>query len=223
MNEEAMLKIDAAIDEIENYVSGAHRVPLLEKVLVKDDELFHLMDNLRNEIPKEVSEALEVCHRRDEIISVAQNEADQIIERANKEAQEIIDKAKLFAQKTVDENVLVIQAKEEAMNVKNQTEESVKKLQDETSAWVQQQREETDAYVKQQREETDAYVKQQREENEAYVKQLKEDAERYAVQMFDHVLANMNSAINAIHNDVGGVMQAMNQAKEQIHSANKKV
>ena len=48
MNEEAMLKIDAAIDEIENYVSGAHRVPLLEKVLVKDDELFHLMDNLRN-------------------------------------------------------------------------------------------------------------------------------------------------------------------------------
>ena len=67
------------------------------------------------------------------------------------------------------------------------------------------------------------FVKQQREENEAYVKQLKEDAERYAVQMFDHVLANMNSAINAIHNDVGGVMQAMNQAKEQIHSANKKV
>ena len=196
MNEEAMLKIDAAIDEIENYVSGAHRVPLLEKVLVKDDELFHLMDNLRNEIPREVSEALE----------------DKIIERANKEAQEIIDKAKLFAQKTVDENVLVIQAKEEAMNVKNQTEESVKKLQDETTAWVQQQR-----------EETDAYVKQQREENEAYVKQLKEDAERYAVQMFDHVLANMNSAINAIHNDVGGVMQAMNQAKEQIHSANKKV
>ena len=65
MNEEAMLKIDAAIDEIENYVSGAHRVPLLEKVLVKDDELFHLMDNLRNEIPREVSEALEVCHRRD--------------------------------------------------------------------------------------------------------------------------------------------------------------
>ena len=127
-------------------------------------------------------------------------------------SQEIIDKAKLFAQKTVDENVLVIQAKEEAMNVKNQTEESVKKLQDETTAWVQQQR-----------EETDAYVKQQREENEAYVKQLKEDAERYAVQMFDHVLANMNSAINAIHNDVGGVMQAMNQAKEQIHSANKKV
>ena len=190
MNEEAMLKIDAAIDEIENYVSGAHRVPLLEKVLVKDDELFHLMDNLRNEIPREVSEALEVCHRRDEIISVAQNEADQIIERANKEAQEIIDKAKLFAQKTVDENV----------------------LQDETTAWVQQQK-----------EETDAYVKQQREENEAYVKQLKEDAERYAVQMFDHVLANMNSAINAIHNDVGGVMQAMNQAKEQIHSANKKV
>ena len=112
----------------------------------------------------------------------------------------------------VDENVLVIQDKEEAMNVKNQTEESVKKLQDETTAWVQQQR-----------EETDAYVKQQREENEAYVKQLKEDAERYAVQMFDHVLANMNSAINAIHNDVGGVMQAMNQAKEQIHSANKKV
>ena len=55
------------------------------------------------------------------------------------------------------------------------------------------------------------------------LKQLKEDAERYAVQMFDHVLANMNSAINAIHNDVGGVMQAMNQAKEQIHSANKKV
>ena len=212
MNEEAMLKIDAAIDEIENYVSGAHRVPLLEKVLVKDDELFHLMDNLRNEIPREVSEALEVCHRRDEIISVAQNEADKIIEGANKEAQEIIDKAKLFAQKTVDENVLVIQAKEEAMNVKNQTEESVKKLQDETTAWVQQQR-----------EETDAYVKQQREENEAYVKQLKEDAERYAVQMFDHVLANMNSAINAIHNDVGGVMQAMNQAKEQIHSANQKV
>ena len=219
MNEEAMLKIDAAIDEIENYVSEAHRVPLLEKVLVKDDELFHLMDNLRNQIPKEVNDALQVCHRRDEIINAAKEDAERIIEKANKEAQEIIDKAKLFAQKTVDENDLVIQAKEEAQNIQNQTEEDVKKLKEETTAWIEQQKKEIDAYTQQQRTETETYVKQQ----EAYVKQLKEDAERYAVQMFDHVVANMNSAINAIHNDVGNVMQAMNQAKEQIHSANKKV
>ena len=219
MNEEAMLKIDAAIDEIENYVSEAHRVPLLEKVLVKDDELFHLMDNLRNQIPKEVNDALQVCHRRDEIINAAKEDAERIIEKANKEAQEIIDKAKLFAQKTVDENDLVIQAKEEAQNIQNQTEEDVKKLKEETTAWIEQQKKEIDAYTQQQRTETETYVKQQ----EAYVKQLKEDAERYAVQMFDHVVANMNSAINAIHNDVGGVMQAMNQAKEQIHTANKKV
>lgn len=63
---------------------------------------------------------------------------------------------------------------------------------------------------------------------------MKADVERYANQLFDHVLANMNTAMTAIqnhaggivnameniHNDVGGAMQAMQQAKEQIHAAN---
>ena len=169
MNGDAMLKIDAVLEEIENYVAGASRMPLVDRVMIKDDELFHLMDKLRQELPREVSDAMEVCRRRDEIIGAARTESEQIIAKAKEMTQE-----------------------------------------------------------------AEAQAKQLKEAAESETAQMKADVERYANQLFDHVLANMNTAMAAIqnhaggiinameniHNDVGSAMQAMQQAKEQIHAAN---
>ena len=212
MNGDAMLKIDAVLEEIENYVAGASRMPLVDRVMIKDDELFHLMDKLRQELPREVSDAMEVCRRRDEIIGAARTESEQIIAKANTEAEDIIEKTKRFAQKTVDEHALVAQANEQARNIV----------------------EEANAKAKEMTQEAEAQAKQLKEAAESETAQMKADVERYANQLFDHVLANMNTAmaatqnhaggiINAmenIHNDVGSAMQAMQQAKEQIHAAN---
>lgn len=213
MKDEAMLKVDAAIEEIEKYVSEAHRIPLLDRIAVKDDELFHLMDNLRSEIPQEVSEALDICRRRDEIIGAAQTEAEQIVARAHKEsedmeakAQDIVDEARKKAERLLNNDAIVQQAKEYANGMIEEAQAKAKELQ-----------ESTEAQAKELKETTEAEVQKLREQTEAYVLQLKADAEHYADQMFDHVLANMTSAMNAINNDVGGVMQAMQQAKEQIH------
>lgn len=215
MNDDARLKIDKAIEEIEHYVSEAHRIPLLERVAIKDDELFHLMDNLRSEIPKEVDEALCICSRRDEIIGAAQAEAEKIIARAHKEAEDIeakaegiVEDARQQALRIVDENVLVRQAQDHARGLTEEAEAKAKEL-----------RESAEAQTKELKETTEAEVQRLREQTEAYVLQLKADAEHYADQLFDHVLANMTSAMNAINNDVGSVMQAMQQAKEQIHGS----
>lgn len=151
MNGDAMLKIDAVLEEIESYVAGASRMPLFDRVMVKDDELFHLMDKLRQELPREVNDAMEVCRRRDEIIGAAQTESEQIIAKANKEAEEIVEKAKKFAQKTVDESTLVQQANEQAKEIMEKTRAMAKELKESTEVQAGQLREDTEKYVMQKR------------------------------------------------------------------------
>lgn len=181
---DAMLKIDAVLEEIESYVAGAHRMPLLDRVMVKDDDLFHLMDKLRQELPREVNDAIEVCQRRDEIIQAAQIEAAQILEKATQEAEELKAKANEYAQRTVDENSLILQTNQKAKEIMDQTDEQVKRV---------------------------------REETEAYVAQLRKDAEVYADQMFSHVIQNMGIALEAVQKDVTKAVQAMEDAKKQVH------
>lgn len=200
MNGDPMLKINAVLEEIENYVADAKRLPLWDRVMIKDDELFHLMDKLRQELPREVSDAIEVCSRRDEILAAAQAEAEQIVAKASSEAEEIMEKANSYAKKTVDESALVVQANEQARNIMEQTEAQAKQL----------------------KADTEAQAEQLRAAAEEYTRQLRGDAEHYADQLFDHVLANMQSAMESVHNGLGGAMQAMQQAKEQIHAANER-
>ncbi|MCI5567002.1 MAG: hypothetical protein PUI81_07860 [Veillonellaceae bacterium] len=126
------------LDKIENLVVTSKRVPLSNKCLIDDNDLVHLVDDLRKELPMELQKAEGIMHDR-----------QQIIDDAHQDADRIIDKAKQYAEKLTDEDEVVVQAKEKARLIMEQTAAQQKELIERTDAEASQRRQDAINYANQ--------------------------------------------------------------------------
>lgn len=94
------------IDKLEEVITNASKVPLLNKVLVDQEEVFQLIDSLREAIPTEIKEARWIIRNK-----------QQQLEEAQKEAQRIIAEAKEKAQRLASESEIVKEAKRQAQEI----------------------------------------------------------------------------------------------------------
>ncbi|MBQ3971664.1 MAG: ATPase, partial [Selenomonadaceae bacterium] len=72
------------LDKIENLVAGASHVPLSGKCMIDENDLVHLVEELRNDLPNELSQANQIMKDREKILGDAQKEADHIVDEAKK-------------------------------------------------------------------------------------------------------------------------------------------
>lgn len=94
------------IDRLEEVITNASRVPLSKKALVDQDEVFELIDKLREALPAELKEARWIIKQK-----------QQQIEEAEKEAQRIVNEAKEKARKIASESEIVKEAKRQAQEI----------------------------------------------------------------------------------------------------------
>ncbi|WP_033170360.1 ATPase [Selenomonas sp. ND2010] len=132
------MSVRDTLDKLENMVVGASHFPFTEKTLINDNELIHYVDELRNDLPKELNRADEIMKNRDEIIRNAEKEAEQI----KKEAKE-------YANRVTDENEIVLQAKEKAKTILQQTQQQEKEIMERTQKNAMQLQSDADAYANQ--------------------------------------------------------------------------
>ena len=76
------MSVSTILDEIENLVVDAKRMPLTNSIFISESDLVRLLDNLRQELPNELANAQEIMDSRDEIMNQARGESEQIISRA---------------------------------------------------------------------------------------------------------------------------------------------
>lgn len=142
----------ALIDELEQYVAEATRVPLTGKALLDEDELYAILDQIRRHIPGEIRRALEIVaqeeqllrdahQRRDTIIQEAEMKRDRILEDAEnrrdimlaaskQEAEKRVADAKREAQRLISETEVLQEAKREAEEILQSARKAAKELQD---------------------------------------------------------------------------------------------
>ena len=99
------------LNKIENLVVSAPHLPLTNKTIISEDELVHLMEELRKELPNEIEHAEEVMKERDNILKNAQAEANNIIKQAQLQAEQLMD-----------ENDIVVKAREKSRMVLSQAQ-----------------------------------------------------------------------------------------------------
>lgn len=132
------MAVKAILDQIENLVVEARRMPLMNKSLIDETDLIHLVDELRRELPLELQKAESVMQER-----------QAILEAANKEANEIREKAKKYAEKLISENEIIAQAEARARDVLAEAAEQEKDIQERTMANATQLRDDADQYANQ--------------------------------------------------------------------------
>ena len=97
------MAVTDTLKKLEDLVADASHLPFSDKALVNDDEIVHLVEELRMDLPKELNRAAEIMQ-----------EQEGIIARANEQAKNIVSAAEARANQLLEESEIVIQAKERA-------------------------------------------------------------------------------------------------------------
>lgn len=115
------MAIDEILDEIENLVVEARRVPFTNKCVIEDDDLIRLIDDLRSELPQEIQEANHLMQERERIIDEAKHEANKIVEQA-----------KSYAIRLTNDHEIVKQAQAQANEIMEKTIQNASELKEDS-------------------------------------------------------------------------------------------
>lgn len=80
----------ALIDQLEELLSAGGRVPLSSRVMVQGPEAFHLLDQMRQSLPREIVRARHIFQERDRILQEAQTEAEALRSAARAEREALV-------------------------------------------------------------------------------------------------------------------------------------
>jgi cell division septum initiation protein DivIVA len=78
------------IDQLEELLSAGGRVPLSQRVMVPAPEAYHLLDEMRQTLPREIARARHIYQERERILQEAQTEAEALRAAARAEREALI-------------------------------------------------------------------------------------------------------------------------------------
>ncbi len=111
------MKINEILEQMENLLLSATRIPLSNRRIVDEDDLLQLIDELHDSLPAVLMEAERIRAER-----------QRIIEEAQATAQDIVDQAKHYVSKLTEENVITRQAQEQADQIVGTARQSAEDL-----------------------------------------------------------------------------------------------
>lgn len=108
-------RIEQLIDEIYEYVEGCKTSTFApNKVTVVKDELYDLLDELKERTPDEIKRYQKIIANRDAIIADAEDKAEKIIEEAKAKAKQLVSEHEIMQQAYARVNEMVSDASRDA-------------------------------------------------------------------------------------------------------------
>ena len=134
------MSLEDVLNELENLIIDAQRVPFSSKRLIEEDELGDIVDALKSVIPEEIKKAKSLLVERNKMLADAKLESEDIIEKTKDYARTLVKDQEIYlmAKKEAEELIentnsqaeeILLQAREEAMQiVANAKEEAEERL-----------------------------------------------------------------------------------------------
>lgn len=119
------MKISQLLDEMENALLAAPRVPLTNRRIIEEDDMLRYIDELHDSLPTAIMEAERIMAER-----------QRIMDEAHANAQVIIEQAKGYVARLTDENIITRQAQEQAAAIISQARQAGENLQQDAVAYA---------------------------------------------------------------------------------------
>ena len=87
---DASIRVMTLLDDLEEILANASKVPFSEKAIVDSDEIRSIVDDIRLSMPKDIQQAKWVKDEQDRILNEARSEYDKVIIAAKKQAEYLI-------------------------------------------------------------------------------------------------------------------------------------
>lgn len=88
---DASITVMQLLDELEEILETASKVPFSDKAIVDSQEVSAIIDNIRMSMPKDIQQAKWVKDEQERILNEARIEYDKIIVAAKKQAEYLVD------------------------------------------------------------------------------------------------------------------------------------
>lgn len=112
--------IKSILDSIEELVLSSPKVPIFNRLIIDEDKLFTLLDDLQQQLPKEIAEAHNIVMSRDRILADANNRARDMIASAENRAKSLISNSEILKKAKQEADTLLFETKKDLE--KNQEE-----------------------------------------------------------------------------------------------------
>lgn len=125
---DASIRVMTLLDDLEEILANASKVPFSEKAIVDSDEIRSIVDDIRLSMPKDIQQAKWVKDEQDRILNEARGEYDKVIIAAKNQAEYLVenDIIKKEAEKRAD--ALISEAENHSRYIKLRSYEYVDKL-----------------------------------------------------------------------------------------------
>jgi len=118
-------RVDELLTELVEVVETARAVPMSGSCVVPRERTLDLLDDLRETIPAELSQARELLARRDAMLAEAREYGSQLVHDAEVRAHEIVEAGKAEHAELVSASWVHLAATENAAQVREQLAEEV--------------------------------------------------------------------------------------------------
>lgn len=103
------MDVMALIDKLDELISKARTVPFSDQVKIDREEIYELLDQMRQSIPEEIKQSRWIVKERQEMLAEAKREADRLVADARDTAaheaseQEVVKRAEREAAQILEE------------------------------------------------------------------------------------------------------------------------
>lgn len=141
------MELERILDELENMIMDASRVPFTNKCIVETERLGQIMDALRTSMPLEIKQARQLLNDRERRINEAMEEKQRIIQQAEVLAEKMVTEEEVYREAKERSQEMLKQANEESRTIRTDAEAYAQKLRDEALDFANKMHENTTIYV----------------------------------------------------------------------------
>lgn len=141
------MKFKELIDELEEVIEDASKIPLSNKCMIDKEEIFNIIQQIRLTYPEDIKQAEYVRKERDRILQDAEKESNIITENAKAKVAKLVNDSEIIKIAKEKATEILQDATKNAQQMLSDAEEQVRAIQEQKSQELMQEQESALNYI----------------------------------------------------------------------------
>jgi cell division septum initiation protein DivIVA len=135
------------IEIMYSMIAEAKAMPFSTKLLIDEEELSRLVEDIRLNMPVEITQAKKIAQERRDILNDAESQAGEIIEKARQRADIMIEQHQITKEAKAAADDMLQQARDEAAAVRAEAKNNARDIMARAEKWSDDIRRSASVYV----------------------------------------------------------------------------
>ena len=142
-----MSNIETSLESIDRLIAEAKSMPFSSKLLIDEEELSRLVEDIRLNMPIEITQAKKIAQERRDILNDAEAQAENIIDKARQRADLMIEEHQITKEAKAAADGILQQARDDAAAVRSEAKPHAREITDKAEKWSNDIRKNASIYV----------------------------------------------------------------------------